>query len=176
MKIIPIIIFLAYSSIMCAQTNDEIIIIKHGSQKYPIENADAPDYNIDKDILAVKGYDLTEYYTHNRALRGSSKHQYQYKGVKFFFLNENNKSIFIANPEKYLPEYGGYCADKMGAIFIGGTKPGKHDSNPEYFMIIDDKLYLFSYKSELYFKRWRENKKNNIEKADKTWELMNHKN
>ena len=64
----------------------------------------------------------------------------------------------------------------MGAIFIGGTKPGKHDVNPENFMIIDSKLYLFSYGNALYLKLWRKNKNKNLEDANKTWKLISQQN
>lgn len=158
--------------------NEEVVIVGFGTQKAIYQNVDATDYNIDEDSLAVKGYDLTEYFIKNKASKGSSKYQFTYNGIKYYFMNEKNKSIFIENPEKYLPQFGGYCADKMGAVFIGGSKPGKHDVNPEYFMIIDNKLYLFSYKGngDLYFQRWRENKDSNLEDAYKVWETISHQN
>ena len=67
-------------------------------------NADAPSQNIGKDSLAVSGYDLTEYLTNKNATKGSSKYQHGYQGVKYFFMKEKNKSNFIENPEKYLPQ------------------------------------------------------------------------
>ncbi len=147
----------------------ETICIKAGNQKNVYQNTEKPNYNIDKDSLAVKGYDVTEYFIKNKATQGYAEYKSKYNGINYFFLNERNKSIFTENPEKYLPQYGGYCADKMGATFVGGSKPGKHDSNPEYFMVIDGKLYLFSYKSDLYFKRWMQNIDVNLANANKAW-------
>lgn len=160
---------------------DSVKATKHNTKNYykysNFYNLYAPDYNIDKDSLAVEGYDLTEYFINNRASKGSSKYSVKYKGIKYFFLNEKNKSIFIENPEKYLPQFGGYCADKMGAIFIGNaTPPGKHPINPEYFMIIDNKLYLYGYGNSLYLKRWKQNKKENIEASNKVWESISKQN
>ena len=66
--------------------DQELVFVGFGTQKYPLQNADAPDYNIDKDSLAIKGYDLTEYFINNKASKGSVKYQYKYEGIKYFFL------------------------------------------------------------------------------------------
>jgi YHS domain-containing protein len=127
------------TSILNAQ---DLIFVKFPNQKH-YYNEDAPYYNIDKDSLAIKGYDLTEYFINNKASKGLSEYQYKYDGIKYFFLNEKNKLIFIHNPEKYLPQFGGYCASRMTSGINGGL-PGKESVSPEYYMIIDNKLYLFT--------------------------------
>lgn len=163
-----LILTILLTSILNAQ---DLVFVKFPNQKC-YHNENLPYYNIDKDSLAVKGYDLTEYFINNRASKGLSEYQYKYDGIKYFFLNEKNKLIFIDNPEKYLPQFGGYCASRMASGINGGL-PGKESVSPEYFMIIDNKLYLFSYKSELYFKLWKQNKKENLEKANRTWVAIN---
>jgi hypothetical protein len=60
-----------------------------------------------------------------------------YKNVHYKFSAEENLIEFIANPEKYIPEYGGYCA------YAIATKGKKVSVNPKSFEIIDNKLYLF---------------------------------
>ena len=138
-------------------------------------NADAPSHNIDKDSLAINGYDLTEYFINKKATKGSSKYQYKYQGVKYFFLNKKNKSTFVENPKKYLPQFGGYCAYGLGMDYgLNGNPPGKYPVNPGTFKIIDNKLYLFYNNNGYNFlSSWELNEKMNLKKANKRWEKIN---
>ena len=143
-------------------------------------NASTPYHNIDKDSLALNGFDPTEYFINNRASRGSGKYLYKYQGIKYYFLNEKNKSLFIENPKKYLPEFGGYCAYGLGMESgqgLNGNPPGKYPVNPETFKIIDNKLYLF-YNDYGYnfLEVWESNEKANLERAKKRWKVINKKN
>lgn len=114
--------------------------------------------------VAVDGYDLTAYFTENKAIEGSKKFSTNYQGAIYYFNSEKNKKLFLKNPEKYLPEYGGWCAYAMGA------KAEKVSIDPKTFIITDGKLYLF-YNS--YFndtsEKWNKNPNELKEKADKNW-------
>jgi YHS domain-containing protein len=114
--------------------------------------------------VAVDGYDLTTYFTENKAVEGSKKFSTKQHGAIYYFKSEENKQLFLKNPERYLPEYGGWCAYAMGA------KAEKVSIDPETFIITDGKLYLF-YNS--YFndtsEKWNENPKGLKDKADKNW-------
>jgi len=136
-----------------------------------LANANAPYHNTDKDSLAINGYDLTEYFINKKALRGSRMYQYNYQGIKYYFLSVENKSIFVKNPETYLPQYGGYCAYGLGMDSgLIGNLPGKYPINPETFKIIDNKLYLFYNDNGYNFlKIWEENEKANLQKANDRW-------
>lgn len=112
--------------------------------------------------VAVDGYDLTTYFTENKAVEGSKKFSTKQHGAIYHFKSEENKQLFLKNPERYLPEYGGWCAYAMGA------KAEKVSIDPETFIITDGKLYLF-YNS--YFndtsEKWNKNPKGLKDKADK---------
>lgn len=145
-----------------------------------LANTDAPYYNINKDSLALNGFDPTEYFVNNRASQGSEKHQYKHKGIIYYFVNEKNKSLFIENPEKYMPEFGGYCAYGLGMEFglgLNENPPGKYPVNPETFKIIDNKLYLF-YNNHGYnfLEVWESNEMANLERANERWKAINEKN
>lgn len=84
---------------------------------------------------AVKGYDVVSYFS-GSPKEGSSKHVTTYKEAKYKFSSAENLQKFKANPTKYLPEYGGYCAY---AVAIGK----KVSINPKTFELKNGKLYLF---------------------------------
>ena len=114
--------------------------------------------------LAVEGYDLVAYFTQNKAVKGMSKYIATIDGVKYQFVSDANKVVFIKNPTKYLPQYGGWCAYAMG------EKGEKVTVNPETFKIISGKLYLFYnafFNNTL--KSWNENEINLKVKADANW-------
>lgn len=145
-----------------------------------LANTDAPYYNISKDSLALNGYDPTEYFINNRASQGSEKYLYKHNGVIYHFVNKHNKALFIENPEKYMPEFGGYCAYGLGMEFgqgLNGNPPGKYPVNPETFKIIDHKLYLF-YNDHGYnfLEVWESNEMANLERAKKRWTAIHKQN
>ena len=93
------------------------------------------DYYESKGFVA-EGYDVTEYFN-NKAVEGDKSYVYTYDGVKFKFASQQNLDKFKANPKKYIPQYGGYCAYALGA------RGKKVSIDPETFEIRDGKLYLF---------------------------------
>ncbi len=109
---------------------------------------------------AIRGYDPVAYFTQADAVRGNKKITYKYKGAKWRFASEENRDLFKANPEKYVPQYGGYCAKAMS-----DNRFLKID--PKAWTIIDDKLYLnYSPKTRVV---WREEQTDLIERADNFW-------
>lgn len=124
------------------------------------------DYNTKKGFVA-NGYDVVAYFN-NEALEGDKKFISEYDSVKYKFSSQENLDAFVANPEKYIPEFGGYCAY---AVAIKSKKVG---INPKTFEIRDGKLYLF-------YNSWGTNtlelwKKDNVKglqkKADQNWKLI----
>lgn len=64
--------------------------------------------NVDKDGVAMKGFDPVAYFTVGKPVKGDAKISYEWKGAKWLFSNNDHKSLFIQNPEGYAPQYGGY--------------------------------------------------------------------
>lgn len=86
--------------------------------------------------VAIKGYDPVAYFTENKATPGSAAFSHRWLGAEWYFASAGNRDLFIADPGKYAPQYGGYCAD--GVSF--GTVTTNID--PNAWRIIDGKLYL----------------------------------
>ena len=86
--------------------------------------------------LMLKGADLVAYFTENRYLQGSPQFKSQYQGVDFRFASAANKALFDTSPRKYLPEFGGFCAN---GIVYGIPWGGDADT----FRMVDGKLYIF---------------------------------
>ncbi|WP_027394865.1 MULTISPECIES: YHS domain-containing (seleno)protein [Aquimarina] len=98
-------------------------------------SAQQVDYNVKKGFVA-EGYDVTEYFN-NKATKGDSRYTATYDNAKYKFVSQSNLEKFKSNPEKFIPQYGGYCAYAVGA------KAEKVDIDPETYEIRDGKLYLF---------------------------------
>ena len=120
-------------------------------------------FNLD-DGLAIKGYDPVAYFTTNKAVKGSKDLAVYSQGATYYFSSAANKELFKANPSKYLPEYGGWCAYAMGA------KGEKVNIDPETFKIVSGKLYLFYnrfFNNTL--KDWNKDEANLKKNADANW-------
>ncbi len=86
-------------------------------------------------VVGAAGYDLTSYFTQERPQRGNGHHIVVVDKVTYLFATDANKKAFEAEPAKYLPQYGGYCA-------YGASVGKKFSADPEQFDIVDGKLYL----------------------------------
>lgn len=86
--------------------------------------------------LMLKGFDVVSYFTDNKHEMGKPEFRTQYKGITFQFASAERKAAFEKSPEKYLPQYGGYCAN---GIVYGIPWGGDGDA----WKMIDGKLYIF---------------------------------
>ncbi len=125
-------------------------------------------FNLENGI-AIKGYDPVAYFTQNKAVKGSKGQAVLQQGIIYYFSSVANKESFTANPSKYEPEYGGWCAYAMG------EKGEKVTVDPETFKILNGKLYLFYNK---YFtntlKDWNKNEAGLKKNADANWPKLYH--
>ena len=121
---------------------------------------DPPIYTPLFNNVAVSGYDTVAYFTENRPVKGDSKFSTTYEGVQWRFSSEQNRDLFVANPKKYAPQYGGYCA---WAVSQGNTA----SADPMRWRIVDGTLYL-NYDEEVQ-KKWEANIPDFIKKADQNW-------
>ncbi|MBP2235269.1 hypothetical protein J2Z31_001761 [Sinorhizobium kostiense] len=86
--------------------------------------------------VAIMGYDPVAYFTEGKAMKGSEKFSYEWLGTPWHFANAKHREMFIGDPLKYAPQYGGYCA---GEVTNGSATV---NIDPEAFKIIDGRLYL----------------------------------
>ena len=84
---------------------------------------------------AINGYDSVAYFTQKAPVKGLDAHTYEYKGAKWKFSSQANLELFKGNPEKYAPQYGGYCA-------YGVATDSLVKVDPDQFTIYEGKLYL----------------------------------
>lgn len=109
---------------------------------------------------AIRGVDTVAYFAGNGPVKGKSEFSHEFKGAKWLFASAENRDKFTANPMRYAPQYGGYCAF---AIAKGKTK----SIDPEAWTIIDDKLYL-NYSLGVR-KKWLKDTAGYIKQADANW-------
>jgi YHS domain-containing protein len=93
------------------------------------------EVNANGNDLALKGYDTVSYFTKGAPTKGSNKFTAAYNGAIYQFSSDENRDLFKAEPSKYAPQYGGYCA-------FGVTMNRKFDTDPTAWHIRGDKLYL----------------------------------
>lgn len=116
---------------------------------------------------AIRGYDPVAYFTESKPVQGSEKLVYNWNNVDWYFSSQQNLELFKANPEKYAPQYGGYCA-------YGLSNGYKAPTDADAWTIDNGKLYL-NYNKEVR-DMWNKERKERIEKADKNWPEVKGKN
>lgn len=110
--------------------------------------------------LALNGYDAVAYFNDEKAVKGSNNFTHEWKEAKWRFANPANLDAFAREPEKYAPQYGGYCSWAVGH---GYTAKG----DPEAWKIVDGKLYL-NYNQDVKAK-WEIDTPGYIAKGDDNW-------
>jgi YHS domain-containing protein len=117
-------------------------------------------YNVDRKGIAIKGYDPVGYFTLSEPVKGKKEYAAQYAGATWRFANTLNRDMFLKEPEKYVPRYGGYCA-------YGVAEGGLFDIAPDAWTIYEEKLYLNQNKRvrEL----WLKDIPGHIKRADLLW-------
>ncbi len=112
------------------------------------------------DGVGLKGYDPVAYFSQHKAVAGSKDITSAHDGVTYRFATVEDRDAFAANPEHYLPQYGGFCA-------YGVAQGAKADIDPNAFTIVDDKLYLNHDKSVQ--SKWNKDIPGFIGKAEANW-------
>lgn len=110
--------------------------------------------------VGIGGYDPVAYFKEGKAMKGNGWHVAYHKGVTYVFANKMNRKTFEADPEKYLPAYGGYCA-------YGVAVGKKFVTDPEVWKIVEGTLYLNLDKAIQ--SKWNEDIPGYIKKADANW-------
>jgi YHS domain-containing protein len=151
-SVLSVLLFSLFAFHIVAQSNVDAINKKH--------------FNLQKGV-ALEGYDAVSYFNGNKPVKGKSNIQASSGGVLYYFSSENNKDIFLQNPEKYKPQYGGWCAYAMG------NSGEKVEVDPENYKILNCKLYLFY---NAYFNNtltsWNKDEAALKTKADANWKSI----
>jgi YHS domain-containing protein len=121
---------------------------------------DAPIYTGTFSSTALSGYDAVAYFTTLKPVKGNTKFSTEYKGAKWLFSSAENRDKFVAAPEQYAPQYGGYCA---WAVSQGYTASG----DPLFWKVVNNKLYL-NYDADVQ-RKWEVSIPEFIQKADSHW-------
>ena len=113
--------------------------------------------------LAIQGYDPVAYFKEGKPLVGDAAIAATWQGATYRFVATENRDAFLAAPEKYIPQFGGYCAF---AVSRGTTANG----DPHQWAIVNDRLFLNN--NALAMTLWNEDRAGNIEAADENWPLI----
>lgn len=119
-----------------------------------------------KNGVAIQGYDPVAYFESNKAIQGDSEINTKFNKALYFFSSEKNKALFLKTPDKYVPQFGGYCAYGVSESHLSPT-------DPQAFTIVDDKLFL-NYNLEVK-KMWSKDREERIKKANENWINLNKK-
>jgi YHS domain-containing protein len=90
-----------------------------------------------KDDFAIRGYDAVAYFKEQKAVEGKNEFKFDWSGATWKFSSLENLNAFMAAPEKFAPQFGGYCA-----YGISDGDGHKSPTSPDAFTIVDGKLYL----------------------------------
>lgn len=116
--------------------------------------------NATAENVAIKGFDTVAFFTTNTPTEGKAEFLHEWNGAKWQFSNAENLDLFKQNPEKYAPQFGGYCS---WAVSHGYTA----DGDPNAWKIVDGKLYL-NYNQQVK-EKWEAEQQKLIEDGKKNW-------
>ena len=119
--------------------------------------------NVDAEGVALHGRDPVAYFSEGEAVPGVARFEHQWMGARWRFASAANRDTFAKAPEKYAPQFGGYCSWAVSRNYTA-------DTDPNAFAVVNGKLYL-NYDADVQ-KKWESNIPGHISKADKNWPLV----
>jgi YHS domain-containing protein len=135
----------------CAATHTSI------SQQAPVDDLDN-DHG-----LALRGYDSAGYFSEARPIEGDPAISYRWHGATWHFASMEHRDAFAADPARYAPQFGGYCAY---AVSRGTTA----DGDPQQWAVVDGKLYVNN--NALALTLWNQDRAGNIQAGVTNWPLI----
>jgi len=115
--------------------------------------------------VAIGGYDTVAYFSEGKPLPGQKDYEYVWHNLRWRFSKGANRDLFARDPDKYAPQYDGYCAMGVGAN--GDEAAHKDTVDPEAWAIVDGKLYLAH--NRHWIEAWKENAREYIREGDREW-------
>ena len=129
----------------------------------PVSRAFTNGYNVPSSGVAIEGYCPVCYLAANKAVKGLSTITHEHNGVTYWFVKEEARQAFVANPEKFLPAYGGWCA-------FGVASGQRFPVDPTNFKIVDGRIMLFLRNAGVDgVELWNQAEASNLTKADQNW-------
>jgi len=116
--------------------------------------------------LAIKGYDPVAYFTDAKPVEGKSGFTFEWQDAKWRFASAEHRDMFAKEPERFAPQFGGYCAWAVSQGYTAGI-------DPDAWKIVDGKLYL-NYSPEIQ-EKWAQDIPGNIVKAEANWPKLRDK-
>jgi YHS domain-containing protein len=116
--------------------------------------------------IALAGYDAVAFFTQAKPVKGLATYSYNWDGANWLFADKANLESFRKSPDKYAPQYGGYCA-------YGTSQGHKAPTQAKTWTIVDNKLY-FNYNSQVK-EIWVKNQTALIDSANMKWPMIMNK-
>jgi hypothetical protein len=110
--------------------------------------------------VALRGYDPVAYFTDGRPEKGSDAHWFAFDDAVYLFRTAEHRAMFAADPERYAPQYDGFCA-------AGVSKGYRTEPDPEAWVIANGKLYVLSLKERL--PEFKRDTAAFVDKAEAAW-------
>lgn len=127
------------------------------------QDAPAVRLNTDSSRVMVHGYDVVAYFTDHKPTPGSNDFTFSWQGATWKFASAAHRDLFAKTPEKFAPQYGGFCAWAVSRNYTA-------DTDPEAFTVANDRLFLnYSKKVQA---MWEPERDANIAKADGNWPAL----
>jgi len=121
--------------------------------------------NVDAGVI-LHGHDAVAYQTEDRPVKGSAAFSTTHEGATYHFASAANRDTFLADPVRYAPAYGGFCA-------MGAALEKKLDIDPTQFKVVEGRLYL-NVNADV-FNAWEKDMPTNIKNADQNWPSIKDK-
>ena len=86
--------------------------------------------------VVLQGHDPVAYFTEGKPMKGNAKYSYDWDDERYYFANAKHRALFVAEPEKYAPQFSGYCTGSM-------ARGVRNEGNPEAWVMVDGRLYVF---------------------------------
>lgn len=127
-----------------------------------VRSASAAVDPINKNVFgtALKGYDAVAYFKEGKPVKGKDDFRHEWMGAKWYFASAENRDEFAKSPEKYAPQFGGYCAWAVAHNYTASI-------DPEAWKIIDGKLYL-NYSKDVQ-KKWEQDIPGFVKQGNENW-------
>jgi YHS domain-containing protein len=113
--------------------------------------------------LALQGYDVVAYFTEGGAQRGRAEHAAEWNDQTWHFTSASHRAAFVADPSRYAPQYGGYCAWAVARNYLAPV-------DPTAWAVVDGKLYL-NFDARIQ-RRWARDPAGFIARANGNWPAL----